>query len=202
MHVVDGVLAPPVVATSWAVAGAATALCLPAVKEERIPQTAVLTACFFVASTIHVPLGGTSIHLVLNGLCGVVLGPAAFLAVVIGLLLQFLLFAHGGITALGFNSCAMGLSAIAAWGAFRLWRTVPWGRRGAGLMVGAFGAGGRAVLLANGIVLLGLALSGKTLAKLGVVVYLVHVPVAAIEGLMTAATVRFLHRVEPKLLGR
>ena len=88
MHVQDGILASSVLAGGWAVAGVTTAVCLRTVKEEQIPRTAVLTACFFVASTIHVPLWGTSIHLVLSGLCGVILGPAAFLAVLPELLPQ------------------------------------------------------------------------------------------------------------------
>ncbi len=201
MHVSDGILATPVVVGGWAVAGLTTGLCLPAVKEERIPQTAIMTACFFVAGTIHVPLGGTSFHLVLNGLCGIVLGPLSFLAVGIGLLLQSVLLSHGGISALGFNACAMGLSAVAAWGAFRLWCAYPRWRRGPGLSVGAFLIGGGAVLLSNGMVWAGLALSGKTLAKVGCVVFLVHVVIAGLEGLVTAGTVKFLLRVEPRLLG-
>jgi cobalt/nickel transport system permease protein len=197
----DGPLSASVLAAGWAVTGVTTAVCLPAVKEEKIPETAVFTACFFVASTIHVPVGGTSVHLVLNGLCGVVLGPVAFLAILLGLFLQFLLFSHGGLSSLGFNGCAMGLSAVAAWAGFRLWRRLPWLRSPGAEGTGAFVAGGGAVLLANGMVALGLALSGKTLATVGQVAFLAHVPIAVIEGIVTMGTVRFLRRVEPKLLG-
>ena len=200
MHVADGLLASPVLAGGWAVAGVTTAVCLRTVKEEQIPRTAVLTACFFVASTIHVPLWGTSIHLVLSGLCGVILGPAAFLAVLLGLVLQCVLFGHGGIVALGFNSCAMGLSAIGAWAWFRLWRAFPRGRAGWPLLAGALVAGSGAVLVGNGIVWAGLALSGKTLAKLAPYAFLAHVVLAAVEGVVTAGAVRFLSRVEPRLL--
>jgi cobalt/nickel transport system permease protein len=56
---------------------------------------------FFVASLIHVPFGPTSVHLLIPGLVGAMLGPSAFLSIGLGLLLQSLLFQFGGITALG-----------------------------------------------------------------------------------------------------
>ena len=200
MHVSDAVLAAPLVAGGWAVTGVTTALCLRGVREERIPHAAVLTACFFVASTIHVPLGFAKIHLVLNGLCGVILGPLAFPAILIGLLLQALLFGHGGLAILGFNAYAMGLPALVAWGGMRIWRRCRWGRAGIGLLVGAFSAGGGAVVLGAALVAGGLVLSGKTLEKLAPWFFLSHVVLGIIEGIVTAGTVRFLSRVEPKLL--
>lgn len=45
---------------------------------ESIPKVGVLSSAFFVATLIHVPVGPSSIHLVLNGLMGVMLGWAAF----------------------------------------------------------------------------------------------------------------------------
>jgi cobalt/nickel transport system permease protein len=73
------------------------------IGETEIPRIGVLTAAFFVGSQIHLPLGGVSAHLLLNGLLGVVLGLRAGLAIAVGLLLQALLFGHGGVTALGVN---------------------------------------------------------------------------------------------------
>ena len=202
MHVADAVLAKEIAVGAWVVAGAATAVSLRGVREEKIPQIAVLTACFFVASTIEFPLpGGTSVHLVLNGLCGVILGPPAFLAIMIGLTLQFLLFSHGGLSTIGFNACSMGLPAVAAWGCFRLWCRSGLGRTEKGVAVGAFLVGGGAVLASALIVTGALALSGKSLAKVAVWVFVFHIPVAVIEGVVTALAVRFLRKVEPKLLG-
>lgn len=196
----DGILSPPLVAGGWVAAGAATAACLRGAREERIPHAAVLTACFFVASTIHVPFLGASVHLVLNGLCGVVLGALAFPAILVGLLLQFLLFSHGGISVLGFNACAMGLPALAAGAGFRLWRRTGPGRRGTGVVAGAFVGGGGAVLVGAAIVAGALTLGGKPEARLAPFFFGAHVVIAAIEGTVTALTVRFLMRVEPKLL--
>ncbi len=74
------------------------ALAVWRVREEDIPRIGVLTAAFFVGSSIHIKLAvlPTSVHLILNGLVGVVLGRRAPLAIAVGLLLQYLLLAHGG----------------------------------------------------------------------------------------------------------
>ena len=86
------------------------------VRDEEIPRIALMTAAFFVASLIHVPIGPTSVHLLLNGLLGVIVGRRAPLAVLLGLTLQAVLFGHGGFTTIGVNTCVMALPALgAAW---------------------------------------------------------------------------------------
>src|SRR5262249_59126634 len=74
VHISDGILAP-----SWWLAGFGLTLLLAMVgawriRDEEIPRIALLTSAFFVASLIHVRVGPTSAHLLLNGLMGVVLG--------------------------------------------------------------------------------------------------------------------------------
>jgi cobalt/nickel transport system permease protein len=95
--------------------------------EEEIAQTALLTAVFFVASLIHVRVGPTSVHLLLNGLLGVLLGWRAALAIPVGLLLQAVLIQHGGFSTLGINSCIMVLPALLAWLLFAALQRLPWG---------------------------------------------------------------------------
>ncbi|MBX9582399.1 MAG: energy-coupling factor ABC transporter permease, partial [Gemmataceae bacterium] len=115
VHIANGVLSNP-----WWVGGYAgmVLLLLPAVwrlREDEIPRIGVLSAAFFVASSAHVPLPvPVSVHLILNGLVGVVLGRRAMLAVVVGLVLQALLIGHGGLDSLGVNACVVGLPAAAA----------------------------------------------------------------------------------------
>ena len=53
---------------------AGTAVGLKKLKEDKIPQAAILSAAFFVASLIHVPIGPSSVHLILNGIVGLMLG--------------------------------------------------------------------------------------------------------------------------------
>jgi ABC-type Co2+ transport system permease subunit len=83
---------------------------------------------FFVVSLIHVRVGFTSIHLLMNGLIGIVLGPRAALAIFCGLFLQYWLMPvpHGGLQTLGVNTCVLALPAVLAWGLLRLSHRLPW----------------------------------------------------------------------------
>jgi cobalt/nickel transport system permease protein len=100
------------------------------IRDEEIPRVALLTAAFFVASLVHVPIGNvTSAHLLLNGLAGVVLGRRVALAILIGLFLQAALLQHGGFGTLGINGCIMTLPALMAWQLFRILQKTPGIRR-------------------------------------------------------------------------
>jgi hypothetical protein len=79
-----------------------------------------MTAAFFVASSIHVKLGPTSVHLLLSGLVGVVLRGRAPLAILVGVTLQALLIPHGGISTIGVNAVTEALPALLAGGLFGL----------------------------------------------------------------------------------
>jgi cobalt/nickel transport system permease protein len=84
------------------------------IKEEEIPRVGMLTAVFFISSSIHLPVGPTSVHLILNGLVGVVLGVRAAIAIPVGLLLQAVLLGHGDLSTWGINSCIMAIPALIA----------------------------------------------------------------------------------------
>ncbi len=92
MHIVDGVLSTPVLAAGIITTVLGTTLGLRSISDEKLSQAAVLAACFFVASLIHIPLGPSSVHLIFNGLLGLLLGWAAFPVVLIGLILQAVFF--------------------------------------------------------------------------------------------------------------
>lgn len=104
VHISDGVLLP-----TWQLLGALVAVGLLGygarrIGEDEVPRLGVMTAAFFVASQIHLPVAGIgSAHLLLNGLMAVVLGRRAMVAVGIGLTMQVLLFGHGGWNTLGVN---------------------------------------------------------------------------------------------------
>ena len=83
MHIQEGALSGStegivVLCAGAALAAAGTALGLRKMDYQRVPQVAMLSSAFFVASFIHVPVGPTNVHLVLNGLAGLILGWAAF----------------------------------------------------------------------------------------------------------------------------
>ena len=119
MHIPDGLIAPHVYLAAYAVAVPAWAYAVRKVAREfdesLIPRLAVLTALAFVLTTVMVPLpGGTSGHLVGVGLLALAFGIwPAFLAYSLVLVLQSLLLGTGGITVLGINALAMGLTGAA-----------------------------------------------------------------------------------------
>ena len=178
-------------------AAAGVALGLRCIDDERIPRVAVVSAAFFVASLIHVPIGPSSAHLVLNGLTGAVLGWEAFPAMLVALLLQAVFFGFGGLTTLGVNVTAMAAPALLAHYAARpLVRSRSPGVAAAG---GAL-AGGLGIAAGAGIVAGALILAGEEFANVAKLVLLAHAPIAAVEAAITAAVVVFLKRVKPEVL--
>jgi cobalt/nickel transport system permease protein len=129
VHISDGILDGTWLAGGFAVAAVLALFGAWHIKEEEIPQVAVLTAAFFVASLVHVRVPPTSVHLLLNGLLGVILGRRAALAIPVGLFLQAALIGHGGFSTLGVNSCVMVLPALFAWQLSASLRRVPWLRQ-------------------------------------------------------------------------
>jgi ABC-type Co2+ transport system permease subunit len=272
VHISDGILSVP-----WLIGGFIVAALLAArgawrIRDEEIPQVALLTAAFFVASLLHIRVPPTSVHLLLNGLVGVVLGWRAALAIPVGIFLQAALLGHGGMTTIGVNSCVMTLPALLASYLFAGLQRIPWVQRpwfrgllvavsiGAWLLstvyslallatqdlshlstldtaradaltfhpltlacaallaaIAAYGerrmengpefplgllVGEVAVLttaLLNSVVLVwGGREDWRVLALL---VFVAHLPVAVVEGIIVGFTVSFLARVKPELLG-
>jgi cobalt/nickel transport system permease protein len=159
IHIYEGMITP-----TWCVGGFIVAAMLVfwgawRVREEEIARIAVLTAAFFVAALIHVPVpGGPPTHLLLGGLLGVVLGRRAALAIPVGLFLHAVLFQHGSLSTLGANTCVMVPPAIVSWLLFQglcrvRWLRQAWFRAGlvmvsAGLFV-VSGVYAAALLIAN-----------------------------------------------------
>jgi cobalt/nickel transport system permease protein len=128
VHIPDGnVLTGAWLIGGYLVAGVLVVLGSWRIQDEEIPQVALLTAAFFVASLMRIPVPGlpSSAHLLLNGLLGVVLGRRAPLAIAMGLLLQAILLQHGGLTTLGINCCVMALPALLAWQMFAVLQRLP-----------------------------------------------------------------------------
>src|SRR5918911_651142 len=101
VHISDGVLPLPWAAGGFLVAALLVGMGLRRLTDQEIPRLALLTAALFVASLIHVRVGPTSAHLLLNGLVGIILGWRSGLAVAVGLFLQAALIGHGGFSTLG-----------------------------------------------------------------------------------------------------
>jgi cobalt/nickel transport system permease protein len=120
VHISDGILTAPWLIGGFGVAGVLYLLGCWGMEEkdiDELPKIALLTAAFFVITSIHLKVGPTSVHLLATGLLGVLLGRRACLAILVALLLQAV-FGHGGFTTLGINSVILAVPALAAGAAF------------------------------------------------------------------------------------
>ncbi|MCL4503634.1 MAG: cobalt transporter CbiM [Deltaproteobacteria bacterium] len=196
MHISEGVLSPAVLAGGVALTVAGTAIGLKKLDYEAIPRVAILSAAFFVATLIHVPVGPVGLHLVLNGLMGMLLGWIAVPAILIALFLQALLFQFGGLTALGVNTVTMAAPAVLCFYVFRsLLR-----RQGTAAAVGAFACGSTAILLSGLLVAIALITTGQGFLEAAELVLMAHIPVMIIEGAITLFIFLFLKKVRPEML--
>jgi cobalt/nickel transport system permease protein len=197
-HIPDGVLSLPVLAGGAALAVGGVALGLRRMEEADIPKTAILASTFFVASLVAVPVGPSSVHLLLSGLMGLALGVRAIPAVFVGLLLQAVLFGFGGLTSLGVDVVDIAFPGVAAALIAR-----PFLERARGWRIGAIGAAVAfaGVLGTAGCVSLALALSSADYLPSLRVIALTYIPLALAEAALTGAVVSYLSRVKPETLG-
>ncbi len=198
MHISEGVLSPAILIGGAVVTMAGVAIGLKKVDNENIPKMGILSASFFVASLIHVPVGPSSVHLILNGLLGLILGWRAFPAILVALALQAFLFQFGGITTLGVNTMNMALPAVICYYLFG-W-SVKSGIKQFLFITAAFASGFCAVLVSSILVGFSLYLTGEAFLPAAKLLIAAHLPVMIIEGIVTAACILFLKKVRPELL--
>jgi cobalt/nickel transport system permease protein len=201
MHIQEGVLSGSAglcqLGLGAVIAAAGTAIGLIRMDYERVPRVAVLSSAFFVASLVHVPVGPTSAHLVLNGMAGLILGWACFPALLVALTLQAVLFGFGGLTTLGLNTANMALPGVVCYFLFAR------GLRGGGptrAFALGFAAGALAIVLSCVMVAVSLLAAGREFGAVVPLLVIGHVPVMAVEGFVTGSAAAFLRRVRPELL--
>jgi cobalt/nickel transport system permease protein len=196
VHISEGVLSAPVLVSGGALAAAGTAVGLKKIDYDHLARVGILSATFFVASLVHVPIGPSSVHLIMNGIVGLLLGWAAFPAILVALLLQAVFFQFGGITTLGVNTIIMALPAVICYYLFAplLHKDRKY------LLLAGFGCGFCAVLLGGVIVGLALMFTEENFLKVAMLVVTAHIPVMIIEGIVTAFCVAFLKKVQPAML--
>lgn len=196
MHIAEGVLSGPVIATGFAVAAVGVGIGLKKLDIEHIAETGILSATFFVASLVHVPVGPSSAHLILNGIIGLLLGWSAFPAIAVALLLQAVFFQFGGFTTLGANTVIMALPAVICYYLF----TPLLKKTGKIASIAAFACGFLAVFFSA--LLLGGALyfSNENFFEVAAIAISAHIPIMIIEGFITLFCIGFLKKVRPEML--
>jgi cobalt/nickel transport system permease protein len=182
-HIPDGVLSAPVLVTGGVVSAGLIALALRRVDDDALPEAAVLASAFFVASLISVPIGPASVHLLLNGLMGLLLGWTAVPALFIALLLQAIFFGYGGLLVLGVNTMNLALPALLCalllrpWLSRRMAVAAPPNRL---FVVGAT-AGALGVLPTAMLIAVCLMLSGRSFAPAAGLLLAGYLPLARVE---------------------
>ncbi|MBF0317832.1 MAG: cobalt transporter CbiM [Nitrospirae bacterium] len=197
MHISEGVLSGPVLLSSAALAAAGVAIGLKRMHVRKVPEVAVLTSAFFVVSLVHVPVGPTSVHLLMNGLLGVLLGWMVFPAIFVAVMLQALLFQFGGFTTLGINTLVMAVPAIVVYYLFGA--AIKHGNQHQALATG-FAAGACSIILGGLITALCLCLTGEAFYTAAKAAFVAHLPLMIIEGVVTSFCASFLKKVKPEIL--
>ncbi|MFJ6757596.1 energy-coupling factor ABC transporter permease [Streptomyces sp. NPDC091273] len=209
MHVPDGFINAPVSVAAGVAAGVAVAVSLRGARRELDERTAPLAglvaAFIFAVQMLNFPVAaGTSGHLLGGALAAILVGPyTGVLCVSVVLLMQGILFADGGLTALGVNVTVMGVvTVVVAYAIFHgLLGILPPTRRS--VTVAAFAGALLSVPAAAAAFTAIYAIGGTTDVAIGKVFTAmvgVHVLIGIGEAAITAATVGAVIAVRPDLV--
>ncbi|MFI7501220.1 energy-coupling factor ABC transporter permease [Streptomyces sp. NPDC049687] len=209
MHVPDGFINAPTSAVTGVVAAGAIAVSLRGARRELDERTAPLAglvaAFIFAVQMLNFPVAaGTSGHLLGGALAAILVGPCTgVLCVSVVLLMQGILFADGGLTALGVNITDMAIvTTVVAYAVFRtLVRILPRTRRS--VTAASFVAALLSVPAAAGVFTLLYWIGGTTdvaIGKVATAMVGVHVLIGIGEAAITALTVGAVIAVRPDLV--
>lgn len=218
MHVPDGFINAPVSVAAGVTAAAAVAVSLRGARRElgaspvalagaerTAPLAGLVAAFIFAVQMLNFPVAaGTSGHLLGGALAAILVGPyTGVLCIAVVLLMQGILFADGGLTALGVNITVMGMvTVVVAYALFRgLVKVLPRSRRS--ITVASFVAALASVPAAAGAFTLIYAIGGTTNVPVGKVLTAmvgVHVLIGVGEAVITMLTVGAVIAVRPDLV--
>jgi len=210
MHMADALLSPAVGGVMYVASAAATVYSVKKVKEDfnpkKVPVMGVMGAFVFAAQMLNftIPGTGSSGHFCGGMLLSAILGPyAAFLTMIAILLIQCLLFADGGILALGCNVWNMAFYAC-FFGYFCIYKPFVKNGMSRGKLIAASVIGSILSLQLGAFsVVLQTSASGITELPFGIfaaTMQPIHLAIGTVEGLITAAVLVFIHQTRPELL--
>jgi cobalt/nickel transport system permease protein len=210
MHMADALIAPAVAATMYAASGITTAYSIKEVKLEndpkKIPTMGVMSAFVFATQMINftIPGTGSSGHLCGGLLLSIMLGPyAGFLSMVSVLLIQCLLFADGGLLALGANIWNMAFYGCFV-GYLFIYRPLTKNKMNhvriliasvlgsvISLQLGAFSVTIQTLLS---------DITALSFTQFLSLMQPIHLAIGTVEGLITGAVIIFIYNTRPELL--
>lgn len=210
MHMADALLSPAVGGTMWIVTGATTGYCSTKVRQSlddrKIPLMGVLAAFVFAAQMINftIPATGSSGHLGGGLLLAILLGPhAAFLAIASVLTVQALLFADGGLLALGCNILNLGFFPCFIAYPLIYKKIVGNQPTSARLLTGSLIAAIVGLQMGAFGVVMETTLSGISELPFSSFVLMmqpIHLAIGIVEGLVTAGVISFIWQARPEIL--
>lgn len=214
MHMGDGIIDAPTSLGFGLIAIVAIGICTwrarTELDERTVPLAGLVAAFIFAVQMVNFPiLPGVSGHLLGGALAAILVGPfTGALCIAVVLIVQSLLFADGGVTALGANITNMGMIGVAVgYGTASLLCTAVRRRKRAvavgGLGVIAFVAAVIGTVCASMGFLIEYAIGGAAAASLGTVAAYIlgtHALIGIGEGLITAVTVMAVARSRPDLV--
>ncbi|MFH1226634.1 MAG: energy-coupling factor ABC transporter permease [Planctomycetota bacterium] len=206
MHIPDGFLDTKTWVALSAVSAGFVALSIARANrklgEKHVPLMGVMSAFIFAAQMLNFPVaGGTSGHFMGAVLAAVLLGPfAGTLIMTIVLTVQCLMFADGGITALGANIFNMGIvGSLSGYLIYLLFSTIIKGK--IGKLTGAFIAGWASIVLAASACAVELAVSGTIALNVALPAMAgVHMIIGIGEALITTMVLTLILTVRPDLV--
>lgn len=209
MHIPDGFIDAPASVAAAAIAAGGLAICLRQagreLDERSAPMAGLVAVFVFAGQMLNFPVaGGTSGHLMGAALAAILVGPyAGALAVSVVLIIQALMFADGGLSALGLNVINMALvPVLVAWPTFRiLARSLP--RKRPAWLVSAFTAGLLSVVASAAAFTFEYALGGTGTFAPGTVAAAMlgtHALIGVGEGIITALVVGAVIAARPDLV--
>ncbi|PAX53879.1 energy-coupling factor ABC transporter permease [Brunnivagina elsteri] len=208
MHIPDGFVSPSVAAIAGVTSVVALAIAATRSQEafgmRRAPILGLTTAFIFAAQMINFPVaGGTSGHLLGGTLAAIILGSpwAGTLCIATVLIIQAVLFADGGITALGANIVNMGI--VGVWVGWVLTQTLQrlFGGSKTRLPLAAGIGAGISVVVAAVFASIELALSGTSPINIVLPAMTgIHILIGVGEGLITGGVLTYLANARPDLL--
>lgn len=196
MHISEGILSAPVLVVEASLTAAAVSYAIKKMDYKQMSKVAILSSTFFVASFIHIPIGLSSVHLILNGIIGILLGWSAFPAILVALTFQAVLFQFGGLTSLGVNTFNMAFPAIIG---FYLFHRGISGKNNLKALIFAFACGFLAVMFSAVLTAMALSFTGEAFIKIAKLILVTHLPVMFAEGVLTSFCIGFLRKVRPEI---
>lgn len=212
MHMADALIVPAVGAVMYAASAVPAGISVRKVKLEqdssKVPLMGVMGAFVFAAQMINftIPGTGSSGHLCGGMLLTALLGPyGAFLSMISVLVIQCLLFADGGLLALGANIWNMAFYGCFV-GYFCVYKPIMKNGVTKAKLIAASIIGSVLTLQMGAFsVALETLLSGVSDLPFGVFVSVmqpIHLAIGLVEGVITAAVLCYVHTVRPEILDK